>query len=105
MNGAGEIIGAQGLAQLSEVANKWQFGLGEFAEIACSGERGQVVARSESLNGRDQFLLRYKAADGRAVEAWWSGDALRHMSDADFAALSESIGSVVRADFEKGLGK
>ena len=28
------------------------------------------------VSGENQFLVRYRAADGRAVEAWWNASAL-----------------------------
>jgi hypothetical protein len=45
--------------------------------IAASGETGTVTARAEYHDGRrDAYFIRYKAADGRAVEQWWAEDAL-----------------------------
>lgn len=52
------------------------YDLGEKLTIVCSGEEGVVVARSDSASHCDQYLLRYKAGDGRAVEAWWDEPAL-----------------------------
>lgn len=55
------------------------FGLGHWLRITCSNEPGQCISRSESLTGEPQYLLRYKAADGRAVEAWWAQSALSEL--------------------------
>ena len=44
--------------------------------IKVSGEIGIVVGRSDSATSVDQYLLQYKCADGRAVEAWWNESAL-----------------------------
>lgn len=44
--------------------------------IAASGERGVVVGRAEFTDGKPQYLIRYMAADGRAVEVWWNQSAL-----------------------------
>jgi hypothetical protein len=44
--------------------------------IAASGEQGEVIARAEYATAEPSYLLRYKCADGRAVESWWSESAL-----------------------------
>jgi hypothetical protein len=44
--------------------------------ITESLEVGTVHARSESTTGEPQYLVRYKSADGRAVEQWWSENAI-----------------------------
>lgn len=52
------------------------FGLGEEVKITCSGEQGIVVGYAQYMAHEDQCLVRYKAADGRAVEQWWDVSAL-----------------------------
>lgn len=52
------------------------YDLGQKLTIVCSNEEGEVVARSDSQGHVDQYLLRYKAGDGRAVEKWWDEQAL-----------------------------
>jgi hypothetical protein len=54
----------------------FSFALGQSVAIAASGETGQVIARSESMVSEPQYMVRYKAGDGRATEAWWSQSAL-----------------------------
>ena len=54
----------------------YKFKLGQQASIAVSGETGQIIARAEYTTGTNSYLLRYKSADGRAVEAWWNEDAV-----------------------------
>lgn len=54
-----------------------KFGLGAQVVIEASGESGEVIARAEYLNAEPGYLLRYKCADGRAVESWWTQGALR----------------------------
>lgn len=49
--------------------------------ITCSGEQGTVIARSESVRSNDQYLLRYQNAEGRAVEEWWSEDAIEEAKE------------------------
>lgn len=54
----------------------FQFDLGDPVAIMVSTERGEVIARAEYLESDPQYLVRYKAADGRACEAWWAERAL-----------------------------
>lgn len=44
--------------------------------IVASGEQGEVIGRAEYTIAEPSYLVRYKSADGRAVEAWWAEDAL-----------------------------
>ncbi len=53
------------------------FVIGELVEINVSGEEGEVIGRAEYANQKEgMYLVRYKAADGRAVEVWWTESAL-----------------------------
>ncbi|MEP3633397.1 MAG: hypothetical protein ABJM82_00020 [Shimia thalassica] len=45
--------------------------LEEVVKIITSGESGIVIGRAEHQNTNDQYLIEYKAADGRAVQEWW----------------------------------
>ena len=54
----------------------FDFKLGDTVEITASGEQGLVVGRAHYLNADPNYLVRYKAGDGRAVESWWAEDAL-----------------------------
>lgn len=56
--------------------NPFRFNLNQQVSISASGEAGQVIGRAEYSNGQNSYLIRYKAADGRAVESWWGEDAL-----------------------------
>ena len=56
--------------------NDFEFELNEPVRIIVSGEVGTIVGRAEYLAMDNQYLVRYKAADGRATEAWWPADAL-----------------------------
>lgn len=44
--------------------------------ITASGETGTVIGVAAYTDSNDQYLIRYKAADGRAVEAWWAVKAI-----------------------------
>lgn len=57
--------------------DKFKFELGQEVEIEISNERGIVVGRAEYQNAEDAYYLRYEAADGRAVEGWWTVSALK----------------------------
>lgn len=52
-----------------------KFELGEQVELF-SGETGQVIGRAEYSYAENLYQIRYKAADGRAVENWWHEFAL-----------------------------
>lgn len=58
-----------------------KFELNQFVSITASGESGIVIGRAEYANSENSYLLRYRAADGRAVETWWQESALRAVSD------------------------
>lgn len=55
---------------------KFAIELGQQAIITASGETGEVIGRAEYANAENAYYLRYKAADGRACEAWWAESAL-----------------------------
>ncbi len=54
----------------------FRFELGAEVTIECSGEHGQIIGRAEYLIDEARYLIRYKCADGRAVENWWPEVAL-----------------------------
>lgn len=56
--------------------NSFKFALNQSVIISVSGETGTVTGRCNYLDGPDTYLVRYKAADGRACESWWSESAL-----------------------------
>lgn len=56
--------------------NPFKFQLGQQVYITCSKEQGQIIGRAEYTTGMNNYLVRYCGADGRAVEAWWTEDAL-----------------------------
>ena len=56
--------------------NSWQFSLEQAVILKFSREVGVVIGRAEYMAMEDQYLIRYKAADGRQVEAWWGASAL-----------------------------
>lgn len=56
--------------------NQFKFNLSQTVQITASGESGDVVARAEYAHSENSYLVRYKAADGRACESWWGESAL-----------------------------
>jgi len=57
-------------------ADPFVYPLGTEVQIAVSSEAGIVVGRADYINQSRQYLIRYKAADGRGIESWWAEDAL-----------------------------
>jgi hypothetical protein len=62
-------------------APPFKFSLTQQLQVSVSGEQGECIARSEHAAADPQYLLRYRAADGRAVEAWWTERALSAVAD------------------------
>lgn len=54
----------------------FKFELGQIVTVAVSGEKGNVIGRAEYLHDENRYLVRYKAADGKAAEEWWNQSAL-----------------------------
>jgi hypothetical protein len=55
----------------------FKFELKQIVKIAESGETGTILGRAEySTTPLNSYYIRYKAADGRAREEWWTEDAL-----------------------------
>ena len=73
------------------------FSLGQRLAIICSSETGECIARAEYLKTEPSYLLRYRAADGQAVEAWWPQTALGAASFAAQPGCDAAI-SVQRID-------
>ena len=57
-------------------AKTFFYELGEAVEITVSGETGIVTGRTDNINQDDQFLIHYKANDGRAVSEWYYASQL-----------------------------
>ncbi|WP_267355702.1 MULTISPECIES: hypothetical protein [unclassified Methylobacterium] len=54
----------------------FQFELGQQVKLIGSAEQGYVSGRADYLESAPSYFVRYRAADGRLTEAWWSGSAL-----------------------------
>ena len=55
---------------------KYLFELNQPVTIVASGESGIVIGRAEYVYAERSYLIRYKAGDGRATEAWWTESSL-----------------------------
>ncbi|EFA4773053.1 hypothetical protein ACP3NP_004872, partial [Escherichia coli] len=49
------------------VSIPFKFELSQLVEVRISDEWGEVKARAQYADGENQYLLHYKAADGRAT--------------------------------------
>ena len=56
--------------------SEWEYNLEQAVILKFSREVGVVIGRAEYMSTEDQYLIRYKAADGRQVEAWWGASAI-----------------------------
>lgn len=54
----------------------FKFNLSQPVVIAVSDEVGEVVGRAEYTTAENNYFVRYRSADGRAVEQWWPESAL-----------------------------
>lgn len=55
---------------------KSAFSMGDYVKVAVSSEIGEVIAIAFYATDETRYLVRYRAGDGRAVEAWWQESAL-----------------------------
>jgi hypothetical protein len=60
--------------------DEFLFQLGASVVIDVSQESGEVIGQARYKNIQNLYLIRYKCADGRAVEDWWGEDALTEIS-------------------------
>jgi hypothetical protein len=58
-----------------------QFDLGQRVEISESGERAMIEGRAEYITADPTYFIRYKTAEGVAVEKWWTETALKAASE------------------------
>jgi hypothetical protein len=55
---------------------EFSYSLGQRVRIVVSGEEGEVIGLAIYSNAMPSALIRYKAADGRALDSWWCCSAL-----------------------------
>ncbi|EKR7617816.1 hypothetical protein ACM260_004809 [Escherichia coli] len=79
----------------------FKFELSQLVEMRISDEWGEVKARAQYADGENQYLLYYKAADGRATTEWFGESMLeateddRHPGCPVFAGMKLPEGAVV----------
>lgn len=54
----------------------FKYEIGQDLVIEASGESGRCIARAEYETAENKYYIRYQCGDGRAVEVWWSEDAV-----------------------------
>lgn len=79
---------------------KFKFELSQLVEPRISDEWGEVRGRAEYAASENQYFIFYKAADGRALSAWFNESELeaveddRHPGCAVYASVDLSEGVV-----------
>ncbi|EGO4541607.1 TPA: hypothetical protein RPP22_003801 [Escherichia coli] len=66
---------------IGAVAVPFKFELSQLVEMRISDEWGEVKARAQYADGENQYLIHYKAADGRATTAWFGESMLEATED------------------------
>jgi len=61
---------------MSTNVNTFKYDLSSIVQSLVSGENGTVIGRAEYTHSSPQYLIRYKCADGTAIESWWTEDAI-----------------------------
>ncbi|ELN1222451.1 hypothetical protein RY692_000888 [Escherichia coli] len=79
----------------------FKFELSQLVEMRISDEWGEVKTRAQYADGENQYLIHYKAADGRATTEWF-GESMLEATEADrhpgcpvFACMELPEGAVV----------
>ena len=55
---------------------RFPFALKQIVKLSESDEQGTIIGRADYSFMPPQYLVRYRAGDGRQVENWWPADAL-----------------------------
>lgn len=63
------------------VAKDFKFCLGQLVNLRISEEFGEIQARSQNLNGENQYFIHYQAADKCATERWYNESQLVAVED------------------------
>lgn len=89
--------------EIIPMAKDYKFHLSQLVNLRISDEWGEVQARAQYLNGENQYLVHYQAADKCATERWYSESQLVAMED-DRSPGMPVFGSVDLPEGEKVLG-
>ncbi len=89
--------------EIIPMAKDYKFHLSQLVNLRISDEWGEVQARAQYLNGENQYLVHYQAADKCATERWYSESQLVAV-EADRSPGMPVFGSVDLPEGEKVLG-
>ncbi|WP_312804214.1 hypothetical protein [Atlantibacter hermannii] len=89
--------------EIIPMAKDYKFHLSQLVNLRISDEWGEVQARAQYLNGENQYLVHYQAADKCATERWYSESQLVAVED-DRSPGMPVFGSVDLPEGEKVLG-
>jgi len=56
--------------------NIFKFALNDRVKLSESEEKGTVIGRAEYVHCESNYLIRYRAGDGRLIESWWTESAI-----------------------------
>ena len=66
---------------ITPMAKDYKFHLSQLVNLRISEEWGEVQARAQYLNGENQYLVHYQAADKCATERWYAESQLEAVED------------------------
>lgn len=73
MNQAMSPSGEDGNGITLLLGRQWQFALGESVRVDGATRTGVVVARTEHIDTREEYLVRFVSSDGFVSRAWLQG--------------------------------
>ncbi|WP_230961752.1 hypothetical protein [Burkholderia thailandensis] len=79
---ARKVKASRAFSFLRGIPMSFRFALCDKVAICVSDERGVVIGRAEYANAENGYLVRYKAADGQAIESWWGESAPQALGSA-----------------------
>lgn len=62
-------------------AQSFKYCLGQLVNIRISDEWGEIQARSQHVNGGNQYYIHYQSANGCATDRWYSESQLSAVED------------------------
>ncbi|SCM79846.1 Bacteriophage protein (modular protein) [uncultured Pleomorphomonas sp.] len=72
--------------------SNFKFKLGAIVALTHSPETGEVIGRAEYTTTENNYLVRYRAGDGRQTEAWWGESAIRAAGEQPSDAAAAYVG-------------